>query len=75
MVGFTPSGKLILLILTASPISLSLRSNINLSGILFALHLSSTSLRTIFNTPPFFNPGDFSEFINLTGISKVILEP
>ena len=29
-----------------------------LSGILSVGHLSSTFLRTMFNTPPLFNPGD-----------------
>ena len=29
----------------------------------------------MFKTPPLFNPGDNSLFMNLTGISKIIFEP
>ena len=40
--------------------SLSIRSNCNLVGILFALHASSTNLLTRFNTPPCLRPGQIS---------------
>ena len=73
IVGFTPSGRLILLILIASPISVFSKSKCSFSGILLALQLSSTNLRTKFKTPPFFNPGQDSLFKNSTSISTVTL--
>ena len=72
MVGTTSFSKLIDEILKLSPISTPSRSIIRFSGIFSLGHLSSTFLLTIFNTPPLFNPGDFSLFINFTGISRII---
>ena len=51
------------------------RSITNSEGILFVGHFNSTFLLTIFKTPPLLSPGDLSLFINLTGISKIILVP
>ena len=60
IVGFTPSGNSILLILIVSPISLLTKSNCNLAGMLFAFHVSSTNLLTRFYTPPCLRPGQIS---------------
>ena len=57
------------------PISVFSKSTISSVGIFSVGHFNSTFLLTIFNTPPFFNPGDLSLLINLTGISKIILIP
>ena len=73
IVGINPSGRPILLIFIESPISLLIRSNCNLSGMLLALQLSSTSRLTRLSTPPFFNPGQVSWFKNSTGTSTVTL--
>ena len=75
MVGVTPSGNLIDEILKLSPISLFSKSTTNSSGIFSVGHFNSTFLLTILSTPPLFNPGDYSLFINLTGISKAIFAP
>ena len=58
-----------------SPISTPSRSIVKFSGIFSLGHFNSTFLLTIFNTPPLFNPGDFSWFIKLTGTSIVIFTP
>ena len=36
---------------------------------------NSTFLLTILRTPPLFKPGEFSELINLTGISSLTFPP
>ena len=54
------NSRFILLIFTASPISVFSRSNSRLLGMLLALQLNSTNLRTRFSTPPFFKPGQIS---------------
>ena len=75
IVGTTLSGNLTLDIFKLLFISVLSKSTIISLGIFSEGHLSSTFLLTIFRTPPFLSPGDFSELINFTGISKIILEP
>jgi len=64
MVGTTSCSSLIDEILKLSPISTPSRSITKLSGIFSLGHLNSTFLLTMFNTPPFLRPGDFSWLIN-----------
>ena len=62
-------------ILILAPISKLFKSTTNSVGIFSVGHLNSTFRLTIFKTPPLFNPGDNSWFINLTGISKITFAP
>ncbi len=57
------------------PISKPSRSTTNSFGTFSVAHFNSIFLLTILRTPPFFKPGDFSLFINLTGISITIFAP
>ena len=57
------------------PISRPSRSTTNSFGTFSVAHFNSIFLLTIFKTPPLFKPGDFSLFINLTGISIIIFAP
>ena len=75
IIGVTFSGNLTEDIFKLLLISVLSKSTIISSGIFSVGHYNSTFLLTIFKTPPFFNPGDFSELINLTGISKTSLDP
>ena len=75
IVGTTFSGSFTDDILRLVLISVLSKSTIISLGIFSVGHFNSTFLLTIFKTPPFFNPGDFSELINLTGISKINFEP
>ena len=52
-------------ILKECPISTPSKSTTSSLGMFSDGHFSSTFLRTIFNTPPLFKPGDFSVLINL----------
>ena len=62
-------------ILILAPMSKPPKSTSISSGIFSASHFNSIFLRTIFKTPPFFNPGHSSLFLNFTGISKIIFYP
>ena len=75
IVGSTFSGSLIEEILKEVPISTPSKSTTSSLGMFSDGHFNSTFLRTIFNTPPLFKPGDFSVLIKLTGISIITLEP
>ena len=75
IVGITFSGSLTEDILRLLLISVLSKSTTISFGIFSAGHFNCTFLLTIFKTPPFFSPGDFSELINLTGISKINLDP
>ena len=73
--GFAFSGNFIDEILILEPISKFSKSTTNSFGIFSVGHLNSTVLLTILRTPPLFNPGDLSLFINLTGIFSINFEP
>ena len=75
IVGTTFSGNLTDEILILVPISIFSKSTTNSFGITSAGHFNSTFLLTLFKTPPFYKPGDFSWFINFTGISKTNFDP
>jgi hypothetical protein len=75
IVAFTFSGSLIDDIFILVPISRPSKSTTSSSGIVSEGHLSSTLLLTMFKTPPLLRPGDFSLFINFTGISIITLAP
>ena len=75
IVGTTFSGNFTDDILRLVFISVLSKSTIISVGIFSVGHFNSTFLLTTFNTPPFFNPGDFSVLINFTGISKINFDP
>gem|GEM_PF-4607323 len=60
MAGRTPSGSLIMLIWTPSPMSSPARSTSIECGILSGEQITSTSWRTMFSTPPRLIPGEAS---------------
>ena len=75
IVGLAFSGSFTEEIFILAPISRLAKSTSIFSGMFSAEQFSSTFLRTIFNTPPLFKPGQSLLFLNITGICKIFFEP